>query len=191
MFKRLFVIAMALLLVGALAVPAAAGSGDNPVVVFNEADDSHRVGSGTVVTIASSDTVDSENVALARASCTDCRTVAVAVQAVIITTNASTVTPKNAAVATNSDCTRCETGAFAYQYVVSPRVPVYLSDEGRAEIKRLRRQIAATAASGASFETMDAELDPLVDRFKDVIDKEIIAAGGRSGGTLYESADAA
>lgn len=191
MLKQACVAVVAIAMVGLMALPAAAGSGDNPVLVLNETDSSHQARGGTAVTIAASATVDSENLALAQASCTDCRTVAVAVQAVLITTNASTVTPKNAAVAVNSDCTRCETGAFAYQYVVSPRVPVRLSDAGRAEIERLRREISAVAASGKPFDQIDAELDALVARFKYVIDSEILAAGGHAGGVVHESADAA
>jgi putative peptide zinc metalloprotease protein len=55
------------------------------------------------------------NFAFANASCTDCQTIAVALQLNFASTDAHLITPQNAAVATNSSCTRCATVALAYQ----------------------------------------------------------------------------
>src|SRR5213082_678531 len=46
------------------------------------------------------------NIALAYSSCTDCQTLAVALQINLVNRNASVITPQNAAVAVNGACTR-------------------------------------------------------------------------------------
>jgi hypothetical protein len=85
------------------------------VLVFSQTDGLARSGSGLVVSPAASDAVDNENIAYAKSGCTGCRTVAVAIQAVLITSNASDVQPKNVALAVNESCSSCRTFAAAYQ----------------------------------------------------------------------------
>jgi len=166
------------------ALPAGAAGGDNVVLAFNSADDSHLPRSGVAVTTAAADTVDTENLAYAKASCSGCRTVAVAVQAVLITSDASVITPKNVAVAVNENCTSCETMAAAYQYVVTTGGPAHLSATGQQKVAQLRREIGAVAASGLSFPELEGALDELVERLRLVIDEEIVSAGGTPAGAV-------
>lgn len=65
-----------------------------------------------------SERVDPLNQASAEGRCTDCQTIAVALQVVIYKRGASSVTPQNIATALNANCTRCVTVALAYQYVI-------------------------------------------------------------------------
>lgn len=182
--RRGLLAALTLLATIGLAVPAGASGGDNVVLAFNYVDESHLPRSGVVVTTAAGDTVETENVAYAKASCDGCRTVAVAVQAVLITSDASAITPKNAAVAVNESCTFCETIAAAYQYVVTTGGPVHLSATGQQKVAELRREIGAVAASGVAYAELDAALDHLVDRLRAVIDDEVVSAGGTPRGAL-------
>src|SRR6478672_3189085 len=88
------------------------------------------------------DNLQSENVASAYShDCSDCRTVAVAVQAVLVSSSPSTSEPKNVAVALNERCVRCTTFAYAYQYVVPTNGSAHLDGETRADIRRLRHEI--------------------------------------------------
>ena len=64
------------------------------------------------------DLVDPRNEAVAEARCTDCQTIAVALQVVVYQRGAHTVSPQNIAIALNANCTRCVTVALAYQYVI-------------------------------------------------------------------------
>ena len=59
------------------------------------------------------------NEAHAYASCSDCVTVAVAFQVVLIMDDAQVVVPQNLAVAANYECYRCITAAIANQLVLS------------------------------------------------------------------------
>jgi len=182
--RRGLFVALAILSTIGLAAPASAAGGDNVVLAFNYVDDSHLPRSGVAVTTAAADTVETENLAYAKGSCDACRTVAVAVQAVLITSDASVITPKNAAVAVNEGCTSCETMAAAYQYVVTTGGPVHLSATGQQQVAELRREIGAVAASGLPFLELDAALDQLVERLRTVIDEEIVSAGGTPHGAV-------
>ena len=59
------------------------------------------------------------NEAHAYASCSNCVTVAVAFQVVLIMDDAQVVVPQNLAVAANYECYRCITAAIASQLVLS------------------------------------------------------------------------
>jgi putative peptide zinc metalloprotease protein len=65
--------------------------------------------------------VDQVNEAWAVASCTECRTVAVAFQSIFVLGDPDVVVPQNIAVAVNYDCQRCETHAIAVQLVATLR----------------------------------------------------------------------
>ena len=68
---------------------------------------------------AEGDEVLNVNEAHAYASCSNCVTVAVAFQVVLIMDDAHVVVPQNLAVAANYDCYRCITAAIASQLVLS------------------------------------------------------------------------
>ena len=62
--------------------------------------------------------VQAVNIAVAEARCTDCQTIAVALQVVLYQRGAKDVQPQNIALALNAGCTRCVTIARAIQYVI-------------------------------------------------------------------------
>ena len=73
------------------------------------------------------------NIAFAQSACTDCQTIAVAVQVIVYKKGASNVQPQNVALAANTQCTRCVTIARAIQYVI----PVDDFDNVPDNVKRL------------------------------------------------------
>lgn len=177
---RLAVAACLVVAPGFAAAPAGAadeGGAKQAVFAFNEADGTKLARSGTQVTSTGSHTAAPENLAVAKASCTDCRTVAVAVQAVLITRPSNVITPKNVAAALNSDCQGCHTMAAAYQCVVTTTGPVTIGADGQQKIADLRSEIAAVAASDSDFPEIEAQLDGLVAELWDVIDGALAAAG--------------
>lgn len=170
---------LALLVVVAAAFSAGAptaaseesGGANNVVLAKTTADSSSLARSALQVSQTGGATVASANIAAATSyACTGCRSVAVAVQAVVVTGEASTIVPKNAAVATNDGCEACTSYAFAYQYVVSIRGPAYLDPAAQAQLAAYRAQIADLAASGLSPDELTAELDAVKDQFKATID---------------------
>jgi len=162
-----------------LALPPLAGAeaGHNVVTTVNQSDGRDATNDRAVMTVDHGPTVDAENTAVARASCTDCRTVAVAVQVVAVDGNITEFRPVNAAVAVNENCLRCQTYAYARQEVFAVDGEFSLSNAGRDEVQRLEGEIDRVAGSDEPFLEMGAELDGLVVQLGDAVRSEIERAG--------------
>ena len=96
--------------------------GDNQAVALNTTDGSalYDVSIAMVwVTDGENVPVDQRNEAYALASCTDCDTVAVAFQVILVVGQADVVVPQNIAMALNYECDRCDTYALAVQLIAS------------------------------------------------------------------------
>ncbi len=76
-----------------------------------------------LVRVKDGEVADNRNEAYALASCTSCRTVAVAFQVVLVIRQSDAVVPLNIAVAANGGCVKCVTAALAVQLVVTLRQP--------------------------------------------------------------------
>ena len=174
--------------------PDGAGGGgnvNNEVVVINTVDGraADRAGFG-VARVVGSD-VHNQNAAAATSSCDDCRTVAVAAQAVIIQrTDATTIAPKNFAIAINQSCTSCETFAAAYQYVFTTDGLVRF-DAGLAQkLSGLQGQIRAVAGNESlSFPEMEARIDGLVEQMWSLVRSELVAVGVQGTGRGTKDTD--
>jgi hypothetical protein len=184
--------AIALATVGVVPVATqadeAAGTGpDNVVWVKTTGPNARDEQSNLQVGIYDGDELRSANVARAESTdCTDCRTAAVAVQAVFATKRPSTVAPTNAAIALNQNCLRCTTYAYAYQYVVVTDKPLRLTRGARRKLDALRRQIDGVAHSGLAPGEMDARLNSLTNEFKAGIDDFLRKSGEKPGGRVEE-----
>lgn len=185
--------ALALATGGFLAAGAQAADDGGPNnVVWSKTTGANAVDQGSSVVVGSyaGDDLKSTNVARSESTdCTDCRTTAVAVQAVFATGNPSTVEPTNAAIALNQNCVRCTTYAFAYQYVVTTDGPVHLSRRARKQIWRLRGEIDDVAHSDLAPEAMDTRLNSLAAEFKADIDDDLARAGEHAHGHVREDDD--
>jgi hypothetical protein len=92
------------------------------------------------------------NLAFAQGKCTDCQTIAVAVQVVFYQRGAKNVQPQNIAIASNVGCTRCVTIARAIQYVI----PVDdLKEDIPDEVKNLVKDLDKEARYFASIKSID------------------------------------
>jgi len=74
------------------------------------------------------------------ASCTDCRTVAAAIQVVLVAGDSTTFTPENTAVAINYQCSECETLAAAYQFVYGDGQELQFTKEGKQQLHDLKKR---------------------------------------------------
>jgi len=149
----------------------------NVVVVVNQRDDSSQVRESAAIAEDPGPTVTNQNVAEARASCTDCRTVAVAIQVILIEGDVSDFEPSNAAVAMNAQCWQCAPFASARQVVVDVGRQVRLSSEARSEASAIDDDIAGVTNSGDGFADMAARLDQLTVDLVSVIDHDIERQG--------------
>jgi hypothetical protein len=185
--RRLTALTAALVLSLAVGAQAADTGPDNVVDVQTTGTNATSTLSKLKVGYYDGDNLQSENVASAYShDCTDCRTVAVAVQAVFVTGNPTTAEPKNVAAALNERCVRCTTFAYAYQYVVTTDGPVKLDKETRRDVIRIRHEIADVADSDLAPPDMDARLHELTDEFKSEIDAGLAADGEHGQGREHE-----
>jgi putative peptide zinc metalloprotease protein len=168
--------------------PAAAGSSEEPTpevtdsidnlaLAINTTDDSSLVKFAFDVRRVMNGVVDQTNAAVAVASCENCRTVAVAIQIVIITGEADVITPENAAIALNYQCTSCETLASAYQFVFTTNGKVKFTKKAWREMWEIKQGVedllAQVEAGEIDLPTLQAELDVLMDRLGVVIEDAV------------------
>ena len=99
--------------------PLPPSEGDNQAAAYNTRDDSVVYDVAFALVWATGDEVLDVNEAYAFASCSNCVTVAVAFQVVLIMDDAHVVVPQNLSVAANYSCYRCITAAIASQLVLS------------------------------------------------------------------------
>jgi putative peptide zinc metalloprotease protein len=149
--KRTTMLLLSLLATIGLAVPPAAASttgdpsgGDvNDAVAVNTEDGASVFRLAFSVRKVVDGTVDQQNLAIAYASCTDCRTVALAFQVVLVVGGADVVVPENQAAALNDQCVECLTFASATQIVIGVDGPVTLTPEGRKRLHELEKEMKA------------------------------------------------
>jgi putative peptide zinc metalloprotease protein len=169
----------------ASSAPDATGGagGDTAAIAINTKDGADIFRIAFAIKRAMGDVVDNGNAAVAYASCTDCQTVAVSIQVVLLMNDPSVVTPTNLAIAINEECTLCETLASAYQVILSTDGPVRFTAEGHREIAAIRRELLAMRNAGLTIEEILIRLDGLMDRFFRVLMEEMVDTGPPPGGS--------
>ena len=87
--------------------------------------------------------VNASNSAVAFASCEDCKTVAAAIQVVLVADQPTSVDAENVAVALNYQCTECDTLAAAFQFVFGTGEEMKFTPEGKQRLNKLKQQFKA------------------------------------------------
>jgi putative peptide zinc metalloprotease protein len=153
------------------------GEGDNVAVAIVTKDGSSKAKVSFRIVRTSDDVIDNGNVAVAFASCEGCRSVAIAVQVVLVSGTPSTVIPENFAIALNFECIDCATLASAYQFVLGVDGNVHFSPEGNRALAEIRKQIRELASSELAVDELQGELDLLADELRTVLAEELLTAG--------------
>jgi len=174
MTPRRFLIAVLLAIVAAAAPAAPALAQDNTAVAVNTKDDSSVFKLAFKISNVMQPVVENQNAAVAYASCSDCRTVAIAIQIVFIAGDADVVSPENVAIAINDGCTACETLAAAYQFVFGTGELMRLTSDGRKQINEIRRALRDLGKDDLPFEQVIARLDELTGQLRDVLKTEVV-----------------
>jgi putative peptide zinc metalloprotease protein len=118
----------------------AAGGGDNIVQVLNHTDALFRMDGKAKLTQSLGPNVGPKNEAFAYSSCSNCQTLAVALEINLYSPDSHNVQPFNDAMAVNYRCTNCVTAAIAYQYAV----PVADPKQVRTDVFDLVRDMDST-----------------------------------------------
>lgn len=178
MKRRLLTILLAALLgVGfATALPADAGA-DNAAIAINTKDGSTVFKVAFAIRHVMSDVVDESNGAVAYASCTDCTTVAIAIEIVLVESNPSVVTPTNLALAYNELCSLCVTVAEAYQFVLGTGGVVHFDADGNRILAEIRRRLERLKHANLTLSELQAELDAIKAQILDVLASHLVSVG--------------
>ena len=178
---RQLIASLALLVAGL--VPAAgpiaaqAQGGDQAAVAVNTHDGMTMFRILFSIRRTMSDTVDNTNVAFAFSSCTDCETVAISFQTVLILSDPSTYDPTNLAWAENYMCQDCASFAAAYQYLLTTGGPVRFTPEGNQEIARIRQELESLRHANLTLDELLARVKQLEQEMNQVIATQLVPAG--------------
>ena len=181
---RRVLLAVPLLVAGV--VPAHA-QGDTTAVAVNTRDGADVFRLAFSIRRVMSETVDTSNAAVAVASCTDCQTVAIALQVVLIFSDPDVVTPENLALALNVECSLCDTLASAYQLVLTTGGPVHLTAEGNRSLADIRRRLLELRDAGLSGPELQEQVDLLYEELRTVIATQLVPAAPPSSTTASSS----
>ena len=132
-----------------------------------------------------------QNIAEAIASCQACRTIAIAVQVVIVMGTTDLAAPVNVAESLNTVCTACQTLALAWQLVVTTPGEVELSQEALRRIQEIERELQALEASDAPVEDIRAAADELLSDLRETVLNGLTATGPQEPPAARESETAA
>ena len=179
--KRFAFLLVAALALAAPAPAAAQGLGEvqrlGDAVAINTRDGSSIFRLAFHIVRTSRDVVDETNSAIAFASCADCQTVAISIQAVLMFSDPSVVTATNTATGVNYQCYLCDTAALAYQWLFTTGGAVRFTAEGNRKIAEIRQKLQALRNSGLSGAELQAEVDALMTELEAVLENELVPAG--------------
>jgi putative peptide zinc metalloprotease protein len=157
---------------------ASPGSGtDNVAAAVNTKDGKTVVAISLKITQIANDTVDPTNAAVAVASCSDCQTVAIALEGVLVAGDPTTFDPTNIALALNTGCTNCQTLATAYQDVVQNSTRVRITGAGRQEIADVRKDLESLRNSGLDIAAIQQRVDNDAGRLLAVLRNDVVPIG--------------
>lgn len=152
-------------------------STDNVAVASNTTDGRTVYAISLKIVQTDSSTVDATNAAVAAASCTDCQTVAISLEGVLVIGSPTTFDPTNIALAINSDCSNCQTLATAYQDVVQYDTRVRITGAGRQEIAAIRKDLESLRTSGLDIFSIQQRVNDDAGRFLTVLRNDVVPVG--------------
>lgn len=164
---------------GLAAARPAIASADNAAIAVNTKDGTTVFKVAFAIRHVMSDVVTETNAAVAYNSCTDCASVAIAFEIVLVESNASVISPTNVAIAINENCTTCVAVAEAYQFVLSTGGAVHFDAEGNRILAEVRRKLRALRKEDLTIDQLQALLDDMSAQIADVLTNHLVSVGPR------------
>lgn len=157
---------------------SAGQSQDSHAIVVNHGDNRYRYAIALRIVHVDSSVVDPQNVAVAAAAnCTDCTTVAISMEGVLVYGDPTVFAPTNLALAYNEDCTNCQTLAAAFQQIVPTDGMVRITGTGRQEIAAVRQDLEAIRHDDLTLDEIDARVDADAGRLLAVLRDDVVPIG--------------
>jgi putative peptide zinc metalloprotease protein len=175
--RRHLTILLLLLACAAGPIGLAAGQssgGDTSAVAIDTKDGSSIFKLAFQIRRVTGDVVDNQNAAVAYASCTECQTVAISIQVLLVAGSPTVFTPENIALAINEQCTLCDTMALAYQFAVGMDTRLKFTPEGNRQLAELRRELEQLRTSNLSAAEIQAQAADIVKQLSTVLATELV-----------------
>jgi putative peptide zinc metalloprotease protein len=179
MKRRLLILLLgALVSVGLSAARPTLATADNAAIAVNTKDGTTVFKVAFAIRHVMSDVVTETNAAVAYNSCTDCASVAIAFEIVLIQSDASVISPTNIAIAFNENCSTCVAVAEAYQFVLgSGGGAVHFDAEGNRILAELRRRLHSLRKEDLTIDQLQAILDDMSAQIADVLANHLVSVG--------------
>jgi putative peptide zinc metalloprotease protein len=158
--------------------PLPPNAGDNQALAVNTKNGSTLYDVAFALVWVDNAPVKNVNSAYAFANCSDCTTVAVGFQVVLVLGQSHYAVPQNLSVAANDNCVRCVTDAVANQLVLTLNGP--LSPPDMTSLTQLWRKIIAFSHNlgGLSFSQIESQLAAYEDQIVALIKNDPSASPG-------------
>lgn len=154
------------------------GGGDNVALAINTKDGASVFRLAFAIRHVHGSVIDAGNAAVAYASCTDCQTVALAFQVILVTGEPDVVAPTNLALAYNESCSSCVTFAAATQILVdTDGRMVRFTKEGRKRLAALRKHLRSLRDETPTIEGLEAELAAARAELADILANHLVPVG--------------
>ncbi|MDQ1698760.1 MAG: putative peptide zinc metalloprotease protein [Frankiaceae bacterium] len=163
---------------------------DSHAIVVNHGDDRYRYALTLKIVQTGADVVDPQNAAVAvGANCTDCQTVAISLEGILVYGDPTVFAPENLALAYNENCTNCATLAAAYQEEVQHSNRVRITGEGRQRIAAIRVDLLSIRHADLTLAEIDAKVNADAAALLDVLRNDTVPVG--KPGSTTDSASTA
>lgn len=157
---------------------------DAHAIVVNHGDNRYRYALTLKIVQTGADVVDPQNAAVAvGANCTNCETVAISLEGVLVYGDPTVFAPENLALAYNENCTNCATLAAAYQEEVQSTNRVRITGEGRQRIAGIRLDLESIRHSDLTLEEIDAKVNADAATLLDVLRTDVLPVGNPNNTT--------
>jgi putative peptide zinc metalloprotease protein len=179
MKRRLLILLLAALVsTGLSAARPTLATADNAAIAVNTKDGTTVFKIAFAIRHVMSDVVTETNAAVAYNSCTDCASVAIAFEIVLVESDASVISPTNIAIAFNENCSTCVAVAEAYQFVLGAGGgAVHFDAEGNRILAELRRRLHSLRKEDLTIDQLQAILDDMSAQIADVLSNHLVSAG--------------
>jgi putative peptide zinc metalloprotease protein len=175
--RFLAVLMASLVAAGVAAARPAPSKADNAAIAVNTKDGTTVFKVAFAIRHVMSDVVTETNAAVAYDSCSDCDSVAIAFEIVLVENDASVISPTNIAIAFNENCSACVAVAEAYQFVLGTGGAVHFDAEGNRILAELRRQLHSLKKEDLTLAELQALLDDMSAKIADVLANHLVSVG--------------
>lgn len=148
---------------------------DNAAISVNTKDGTTVFKVAFAIRHVMSSVVDETNAAVAYNSCTDCASVAIAFEIVLVEGSTDVISPTNIAIAINQDCTSCVAVADAYQFILGETGgPTHFDATGNQILADIRKRLHSLKKEDLTIEQLQALLNDMAAQIQDVLTNHLV-----------------